>query len=89
MDRNSFRDAIRWTSNSVSECLMTRSVRHFDRLLEKRCGVVWERVGSKRCVESAAHEEKRVDLANESRKEVRWVERAEVGDERVRRLGNV
>ena len=27
-DRNSFRDVIRWTSNNVSECWMTRSVRH-------------------------------------------------------------
>ena len=40
-------------------------------------------------MESAAPEEKRVDLANESREEVRWVERPEVGDERVRRLGHV
>ena len=61
----------------------------FDRLFEKRRGFVWERVGSERCVERAATEGKYVDLANESREEVRFGKRTEVGDERVRRLGNV
>ena len=41
----------------------------FDRLLEKRCGFVWERVGPKCCVKRAAPEEKRVDLANELSKD--------------------
>ena len=67
---------------------MKRSIL-FDRLLDKLRGFVLERIWSKRCVESAAPEERRVDLANESREEVRWVERSEVGDERVRRRGNV
>ena len=49
----------------------TKRPKLFDRLLEKRCGFVWERVGPKRCAGRTAPEGKCVDLANESREEVR------------------
>ena len=57
-----------------------------DSLFDKRRGLFRECIGSEFCVKRAALEEKRIDLADESSKEVRWVERAEVGDERVCRF---